>query len=1091
MRRGEGQDLRAPQPHLERRVLHERLAAAAYSRVCVVIAAAGWGKSAAVRSWPVTKAAVRSGRNPTDPEGFAADLAEALRRYVTPPPDLPDPRAAAGDPAGYGAAVCDALRASMREHLVLVVDDFHELPPDGGAVSIVKALCRHAPEQLHLALVSRRELPFSLARLRGQGLVTEIHAPELAFDSGEVAELLRAAIGDCPPELAWLVWERTDGWPAATWLAVQALRVAGADERIDTLARLVRPGERLYDYLREEVLDAEPEPVALELRRLAVFGTVTRATAAAGTAALLAELTRRGLALRAPGGPDRWSLVAPLRDYFDQEPAIPATERAALHRLAAAECIALGVIAQALRHSVAAGDHETCAALLVEHGDRLIGSGQLDAVLDAVDLPAGLLGDPAIQRLLGRARQVRGQWLGAHECFRRAGRDQDAPDPALAWRLGMIDYSKAEFGKVLELPGRTRFGDGDDPEEAQLMALVGAARRMVGDYAGSRADADRALDIARRCADSSALAAGYAVLSAVASAEGDRRCAAEHSANALEAAAAGEDLFQELRTRMLRTTVLAECGQLREALAEAEAVVELAHRCQDVMLVAQARTARASVRLRLGIFQPALADYGAARDLLQRIGSRLLAWPLCGLGDLHRMRGQLARARAAYEEALALAEPCHDVQGMGSALVGLARVRAADDPAAALALAERAVRLGEGQRRVPALLTRGWVAAVAGSRQAAAADASRAAAAARQRRDDPGLAEALVLEALCSYDPARRDRALNEAIGIWQETGCRVQEAVARLVASRIGSAASELGTAVAIETLRAHDIELSAPRPAGPLAVLANTAPSVSISALGVFQVARDGVPVPRTEWRSKKARQLLKILVARRRPVPREQLMELLWPDADPVKAGNRLSVLLSALRDVLRSNLPGSNGPRSNASRRSQDPADSGPLVTDGSAVWLDRTMIDVDVERFLHQAIAAFDAHRHRREDALEQLVTAEAAHTGEFLEDDPYQEWGAALAEEVRATHIALLRALVLRLRRAGETDEVVRYALRLLAKDPYDEPTHLDLVDALRAAGRHGEARRRHDLYMQAMAELGIVPRPLLGPQRGPPRRPR
>src|SRR3712207_7466618 len=51
---------------------------------------------------------------------------------------------------------------------------------------------------------------------------------------------------------------------------------------------------------------------------------------------------------------------------------------------------------------------------------------------------------------------------------------------------------------------------------------------------------------------------------------------------------------------------------------------------------------------------------------------------------------------------------------------------------------------------------------------------------------------------------------------------------------------------------------------------------------------------PVPLTAWRSRQARSLLKILVARRgRPVPRTELCELLWPDDDPQRTAHRLSV------------------------------------------------------------------------------------------------------------------------------------------------------------------------------------------------------
>ncbi|MGH3990261.1 MAG: AfsR/SARP family transcriptional regulator, partial [Pseudonocardiaceae bacterium] len=165
---------------------------------------------------------------------------------------------------------------------------------------------------------------------------------------------------------------------------------------------------------------------------------------------------------------------------------------------------------------------------------------------------------------------------------------------------------------------------------------------------------------------------------------------------------------------------------------------------------------------------------------------------------------------------------------------------------------------------------------------------------------------------------------------------------------------------------------------------------------------------------WQSEKDRELLKILIARRKPTSREQLIALLWPEVDPAKASNRLSVLLRTLRNVL------------------QPHASAGPLAGDAGMVWLNRTHVNVDAEEFLTDATAALAAHRGGQPDATERLRAAVAAHTGDFLEDDAHQAWATPLAEEVRATHIALLRALAARLRRTGDINEAIRYLLRLL-----------------------------------------------------------
>ena len=63
------------------------------------------------------------------------------------------------------------------------------------------------------------------------------------------------------------------------------------------------------------------------------------------------------------------------------------------------------------------------------------------------------------------------------------------------------------------------------------------------------------------------------------------------------------------------------------------------------------------------------------------------------------------------------------------------------------------------------------------------------------------------------------------------------------------------------------------------------------------------DGRPVPLSRFRRFKALTLLKFLVANRgRPMPRESLMELLWPEGDPARTSGNLRVVLHALRRAL---------------------------------------------------------------------------------------------------------------------------------------------------------------------------------------------
>ena len=1054
---------------IERPSIDGLLDRAVKRRICVVIGAAGWGKTTAVAIWSRDRSTawLRYEDYGGNEQRLLAGLVKVLRTHVSVP-DAPSESLAAVDTDQVKssiAKICSWLDSRLDEDAILVLDDLQELRPDGDAARAIECLSKLAPDRLHMVLISRCELPFSLQRLRGRGLVTELHAPDLAFDIADTETLLHKTVGEDPPGLSIHVWEQSGGWPAAVHSAIEMLWRVIPEKRFATVRRLCHPGERFHDYLAEEVIGAGPEWIQQLLRRLAIFGEA-RSTAEISRGltdptTVLAELSRQGL-VRRTGESAGWAVVRPLRDYFEHETAPSSSERKALHVTAANECIRRGTPADALRHLLAAGDHAACAALLVDHGDAIVESGQSNAVLQAAELPAVYRDDPRIQRVLGQAHQVRGQWAQALEHFQRAGHDRGDLEPALSWRVGLINFAQGEFSRVLALAQRTRLDRADSLDEIRVLALTASAHRMSGDLLNLQKKALQTRAAARRCGGPRAWSHAHHVFALIAAAEGDWRQADTHCTDALRCAEASEDVLQLAWTRAFRAFHQFEAGAPQHALTDAEIALSLSEQCENPFYIAHALTTRGRAHSRLGMLQAAADDFATSVDLFQRIGSRFLAWPLCGLGDLHRTRGQLARARAAYEEALTLAEPYHDVFGLSSALIGLARIEAADDLPIARQYAARAVALGEGLRKVPALLARGWVELIGGDRQRASTDAHRAAAAARQRRDNPGLAEAITLSALACDDSAVDAIPLRDAIDIWQETGCRLEGAAARLVAARLDAPIPDLDAHLANQMLRDHGVDVESRRAAGPLGVLVRSAPAVFIQTLGVFRVIRDGITVPITEWKSKKARDLLKILVAKRRPVPREQLMELLWPEKDPALASNRLSVLLSMIRDVLR--LP---------------PAGEDPLVTTDGMVLLNYTKIRVDVEDFLAQAAAALDADRAKKPDATARLAAAVNTHTGDFLVDDAYEEWVIELAEEVRATHIALLWALVTRMREAGDTDAVVRHALRLLQQDRYDEQAHLTLVEVLLDAGRLGQARRHYKTYVHRMAEIEVPPRAL------------
>jgi len=213
-------------------------------------------------------------------------------------------------------------------------------------------------------------------------------------------------------------------------------------------------------------------------------------------------------------------------------------------------------------------------------------------------------------------------------------------------------------------------------------------------------------------------------------------------------------------------------------------------------------------------------------------------------------------------------------------------------------------------------------------------------------------------------------------------------------------------------------------------------------IRTFGGFGVLHDGVEIPLTAWGSRRARTLCKRLAASAgEPVPREQLIELLWPDepdAAPLPA--RLSVQLSTVRRLL-----------------------GGGVIADRDSVRLDLREVELDLVE-LHRALRDGD-------DA-----GAATLYTGEFLPEDVYADWAAAPRDRARRGVLGALGRLAAA---TADADVAIDHLQRALELDPFDVAVHERLIKVLHDAGRLGEARRAHDRYASQMRDLGEAARPL------------
>jgi DNA-binding SARP family transcriptional activator len=1091
-----------PPGTLDRVDLERRLADGTHRRLCLIVAGAGFGKSTlaahAARdrraAWYTLDAGDRSlgtlaAGVVTTLRAAIPGLPEDLTRPVEDAIDAIDQREAPARAQAAAALVADALQDHLDGDLLLVLDDLHAIDDSPIAWRFIEALIRLAPAELHVLVTSRTELPFGVERLRGQGQVLDLGGPALSFTLPEIEAIVRDVLhGDGSAtdgrDVARRVLDATGGWPAAVRLALEAYRAAPPERRGLTLERLQHPDGPLFPYLAEEVV-AAASPATRDLIARAVHferfsAPLLEAVGCGGAAAILAALARRALFLRShPDGEGWYSLHDLIREFSLARLPLPDAEIRLLHARAARWFEAEGLLEAALDAWLRTADQTELARFLSAHGPTLVIGGATRAVIDAAARVPAAARSARLERALGEAHLVRGAWRDAYAAFDRAGGRTGHLDPAIAWRMGLIHGLRGAYEEALAIYGKA-ISDGTQPaEEAMLSAWIASAHYHRGDVAASRRAAIRAMACAAEGADDRALAAAHTARAMSHDLDHEPSKARSEFRLALAAAERAGDALQVVRIRVAMGALELDAGRFEAALEGLDLAVRLAETVGFATFHARALVNRGRAKVGVGRFEEALPDLAMARDIYERIGSPAVANALTREGWLHALRGDAVLARSTFERAVKAAGDAGDNQVLAPACMGLADAIALDEPEEARRLAGRALELGVDLDPVDLRIGAARVALALGDRSEAARHAATAVELAGARRDDPGLAAGLELQALTSDDPTEGRRLVETAAAVWQRAPAPHGIARNRLIFARVVGGAEGRAAAVEAEAMfRAHGARGRAVEAAAVVAEIDRAArPAVSIRALGRFQVLRDGVLVPATAWQSRKARDLLKILVARRgRPTTRETFFDLLWPGEDPEPLGNRLSVALATVRSVL-------------------DPEKRHPpewfVSADKSAVSLDLDHVDLDIIRFLDTAAAAARALRSGDEPGARTLLeAAEALYGGDFLEEDPYEDWAVSTREEARATYIGIARSLAAAAAEAGDADLATRYYLRILERDAYDESAHLGLVSALRAAGRHGEARRRYGYYAARMEEIAVeaAPFPLAPGQvgRGP-----
>jgi LuxR family maltose regulon positive regulatory protein len=142
--------------------------------------------------------------------------------------------------------------SGLDQSIVLGLDDYHVITnPD--LHEALEYFLEHQPAQVHLAITTREDPPFPLARMRARGQMTEIRAHDLRFTLEEALQFFSQTMQiKLEADTVRTLHTRIEGWAAGMQLAALALQDQGNLQEF--LSDFNGSHRYIIDYLLDEVL---------------------------------------------------------------------------------------------------------------------------------------------------------------------------------------------------------------------------------------------------------------------------------------------------------------------------------------------------------------------------------------------------------------------------------------------------------------------------------------------------------------------------------------------------------------------------------------------------------------------------------------------------------------------------------------------------------------------------------------------------------------------------------------------------------------------------------------------------------------------
>jgi DNA-binding SARP family transcriptional activator len=243
-----------------------------------------------------------------------------------------------------------------------------------------------------------------------------------------------------------------------------------------------------------------------------------------------------------------------------------------------------------------------------------------------------------------------------------------------------------------------------------------------------------------------------------------------------------------------------------------------------------------------------------------------------------------------------------------------------------------------------------------------------------------------------------------------------------------------------------------------------------LKIFTLGKFQVVRyNGTPLEKRQWGGNRTRLLLKsILVHGLREIPKDIIIEDIWPESSPGSALQNFKVTLHRLRKCLEPDL--------------KKHGRSAFIHLSGNRISLDADRCYVDVQEFLQCCKDIKRAALTKETRTILQLgQRVMDLYRGDFLPEDPYASWTEMKRLAIKDEYLTVLMVMTDIYQEQGQVEAAIQCCRLAISADICLENATGKLMQIFVAHQRRNDAISLYQRFQSALkSELGVDPDPAI-----------